>query len=535
MSIAGLNVSSYARFLTPCHRKISALAGSLLVAALTVSSPTIADADADADKEALKSPSSSSTPTPTPKEFSSTQQGSFNGKRLNYTARAGETFLLDRNGEPTASIFSFDYLGRDGGKNRPVTFVWNGGPGSASLWLHMGTFGPKRVVVPSDAKHAGAPPFPIVDAAETILDVTDLVFIDPVGTGYSRALGEHHGKEFWGLNEDAESMAAFIKRWLSQNKRWNSPRFLLGESFGTTRAARVAELLESEYNVALNGLVFISQALDYAGSSPYIPDNLISHVTYVPTMAATAYYHGRVDAGDLTLEEWVQASREFAVERYLPALFKGNTLSEEEFAAVRDELAKFTGLTPDYVEKAGLRVRGNRFAKELLRNEGLTVGMLDARYIGDPVDDLTDRPENDAASNAISGAYYAGLLSYLQSDLGVNWDRDYLSPADPELSEHWNWNPEGREANWEPHWVNTAHSLVAAFETNPNLKVLVASGYYDLVTPFFDAEYTLNRHGIARGRIQYRYYGGGHMMYVNEEARLELLRDVRAFIRDQLD
>lgn len=482
-----------------------------------------------ADKEDV-----SASIIPAPVEFISEHQGSFNGKTIKYAARAGETQLLDPKGAPKASIFSFDYVALNDGRDRPVTFVWNGGPGSASLWLHMGTFGPKRVEVPSDATHAGAAPYPIVDSSETILDVTDLVFIDPVGTGYSRALGEHHGKEFWGLNEDAESMAAFIKQWLSKNKRWNSPKFLLGESFGTTRAAVVAELLETEYNVALNGLVFISQALDYAGSSPYIADNLISHVTYVPTMAATAFYHKRVDSGDMSLQDWVQASREFATNRYLPALFKGNTLSEQDYLAVRDELAHVTGLSAEYVDRAGLRVRGNRFAKELLRDEGKTVGMLDGRYIGDPVDDLTARPDNDAASQAISGAYFAGLHSYMQNDLGVDWDRSYLSPADPELGEHWNWNPEGREASWEPHWVNTTPSLVAAFEANPGLRVLVASGYYDLVTPFFDAEFTLNRHGIPSGRIDYRYYGGGHMMYVNEDARLALLQDVRRFLENSV-
>ena len=465
--------------------------------------------------------------------FETQHRATFNGRTLAYRARAGETYLRDGAGEATASIFSFDYI-VDSDKPRPVTFVWNGGPGSASLWLHMGSLVPKRVVVPSDAEHAGPPPYPVIDAPETILDVTDLVFVDPVGTGFSRALGEHEGKEFWGLTEDAESMASFIRQWLTEHGRWNSPRFLLGESFGTTRAAAVAELLEDEYMTSLNGLIFVSQALNYAGSSPYIPNNLISHVTYLPTMAATAHYHGRVDTGGLSLEEWVQQARDFATDELLPALWRGNTLSSEDRNRVRDGLVRFTGLSPEYVERANLRVSGFRFAKELLRSEGKAIGRNDARYVMDPADDLPASVSGDASSHAISGAYKAALLSYLRDDLKVTWNRAYLAPADPELSDAWNWNPEGREASWEPFWVDTTPALVTALEVNPSLKVLVASGYYDLVTPFFDAEYTLNRYNIPKGRIDYRYYGGGHMMYLNEDARLAFLKDVRGFIQGQL-
>ena len=470
---------------------------------------------------------------PEPTEFVSEHRGTFNGRSMSYQVRAGETYLKDAEGEPSGAIFSFDYIGQPGDSNRPVTFVWNGGPGSASLWLHMGSLGPKRVVVPSNAEHAGAPPFPIIDAPETILDVTDLVFVDPVGTGYSRTLGDHEGKEFWGLNEDAESIAQFIRRWLTANGRWNSPRFLLGESFGTTRAAAVAELLEDEHMVALNGLIFVSQALNYAGSTPYVSDNLISHVTYLPTMAATAYYHERVDADGMSLEEWVQAARDFATDELLPALWRGNTLPQEDRDRVRDGLVKFTGLSAEYVERANLRVNGFRFAKELLRDEGKAVGRNDARYTMDPVDDLPASVSGDASSNAISGAYKAGLLTYLRDDLNIDWDRAYLSPSDPKLGDEWNWNPNGRESSWEPHWVDTTPALVKALEVNPSLKVLVQSGYYDLITPFFDAEYTLNRYGIPEGRIEYTYYGGGHMMYLNEDARQAFLKDIRAFIEAQ--
>jgi len=474
---------------------------------------------------------------PEPTEFVTTHQGRFNGQTLRYRVRAGETYLRDSEGKPKASIFSFDYLktGDDGGSVRPVTFLWNGGPGSASLWLHMGSFGPRRVSVPSDAGHAGAPPYPILAAPETILDVTDLVFVDPVGTGYSRALGEHEGKEFWGLSEDAHSMAEFIREWITANERWNSPRFLLGESFGTTRAAAVADLLESDaFMIGLNGLVFISQALDYTGSTPYVRDNLIAHITYLPTMSAAAWYHDKVTPRPESLESFLDESRNFATRELLPALFQGNALDAAERDRIRDRLAYFTGLSPEYVERSNLRVQGHRFAKELLRDRGVTIGLLDARYVKDEIDDLAADPEGDATDSAVSSAFKATLMHYMRAELGVRWDREYLAPADEELSSNWRWRTVPDDQAWEPMPVNTARDLSAALRNNPTLRVLVASGYYDLVTPFFDAEYTLRRHDIPADRIEYRYYGGGHMMYVNEPSRTRLLDDTRRFIQSQL-
>lgn len=469
-----------------------------------------------------------------PTVFLSEHSSTFNGDTLSYQARAGETYLRDADGEPRGSIFSFDYLALDDDKDRPVTFVWNGGPGSASLWLHMGTFGPKRVVVPSDAAHAGAPPYPVVDSSETILDVTDLVFVDPVGTGFSRALGDHESTEFWGLNEDAESITAFIKTWLTANGRWNSPKFLLGESFGTTRAAAVAKRLEDKHNIGLNGVLFISQALDYAGSTPYVRDNIISYVTYLPTMAAAAWYHDRVDKSGMEFEAFLQAARDFAIDELLPALFRGNTLDAASRERVRDGLVRFTGLAPDYVERADLRINGFRFAGELLRDQGKALGLADARYLSDPVDELAARPEGDAASEGISAAFTAALMSYMREELGVDWERDYLVPADPELSDNWNWSLKEPGKTWEPHWVNTARDLARALEVNPSLRVFVGSGYHDLVTPFFDAEFTLTRHGIGAERVDFRFYHGGHMMYVHEPSRKALLEDVRAFLTDAL-
>ncbi|MEM7280065.1 MAG: serine carboxypeptidase [Pseudomonadota bacterium] len=477
----------------------------------------------------------SADPIPEARQFVSTHSSRFNGERIDYRVTAGETYLLDKKDKPKATIFTFAYSKTNMAENevRPVTFVWNGGPGSASLWLHMGTFGPKRVSLPSDAKHPGPPPYPIVGAPETILDVTDLVFVDPVGTGYSRALGTHKPKEFWGLNEDAQSMAEFIQTWVTANGRWNSPRFLLGESFGTTRAAKVAHILESDLMMGLNGLIFVSQALDYTGSSPYIDHNLVAYITYVPTMAATAAYHSKINPPPDNLETFVQQSREFSTDELLPALFKGNTLSRDEFVRVRDRLAYFTGLSTEYVERANLRINAFRFAKELLRDQGLGVGLLDGRYTGKEIDQLSANLASDSSSDAISSAFKSALLHYIRADLGVDWERTYLAPADENLSSQWRYRtvPDGQ--SWEPQPVNTAPDLANALRINPSLNVLVANGYYDLVTPFFDAEYTLNRHGIDSNRVDYTYYGGGHMMYVNEPSRTQLLDDVREFIVKQ--
>lgn len=469
------------------------------------------------------------------RQFISKHKGHFNGKNINYTVTAEETYLRDKNGKETASIFTFAYTKNQSNKNevRPVTFIWNGGPGSSSTWLHMGVFGPKRVQVPSDAKFPGAAPYPILNAPESILDVSDLVFIDPVGTGFSRALGQHKGKEFWGLKQDATSMAAFIRTWITNKGRWNSPRFLLGESYGTTRAAAVAKILENDLSINLNGIIFISQALDYQGSTPYVRDNIISHITYLPTMAAAALHHGKITPKPENLTTFLSEARAFATDELMPALFKGNTLNNATRNHIRDRLVHFTGLSPSYVERANLRIQGFHFAKELLRDDGLSIGLLDARYTLDEADDLKARPDHDA-SLAVASAFNAGLMSYMRSDLGVDWNRTYLAPADDELSSQWSWRTAPKNKAWEPTYVNTAHDLSKALRINPKLKVFVASGYYDLVTPFFDAEYTLNRHDIKSEQIQYEYYHGGHMMYVNEPTRVKLLNDTRTFILQQI-
>jgi carboxypeptidase C (cathepsin A) len=472
-------------------------------------------------------------PIPDAQAFVTQHQGTFGGTSVRYTARAGESYLEDADGEPKASFFTFAYT-KDGvtdPRERPVTFIWNGGPGSASMWLHMGTFGPTRISVPSDASDAGAPPYPLVDNTETILDVTDMVFVDPVGTGFSRALGKHEGKEFWGLDQDANAMAEFIQDWITENGRWNSPKFLIGESFGTTRAAAVADILEGRRSISLNGIVMISQALDYTGSTP-VDDNFIAYITYLPTMAATAAYHGKVSPAPTDLEAFVQEARDFATDELAPALLRGSSLDETTHAHVRDRLAYFTGLDPAFIDRADLRVTGRKFSKELLRDRGLATGFLDARYTRDDIDDNGASAEGDAAGDAIDAAFTTAINEYMRTSLEVRMDRPYGRASG--LGSQWDWKPASAGGGWEPKYVNVAPRLSRALRRNADLYVMVAAGYYDMITPFFDAEYTFRRHSILKDRIRYKYYEAGHMMYVHDPDRSRLLTDVRAFLTESL-
>lgn len=475
-------------------------------------------------------------PTPDPKRFITKHECLCGGETLKYTATAAEMFLRNDKNEATAAIWSTTYT-REGTAtpaDRPVMFVFNGGPGSASVWLHMGMFGPKIVQVPSDAEtDDGASPYKLVDNPYCLLDLTDLVFIDPVGTGFSKVMGPGKVEDFWGLNEDATSIARFIRQWITEYKRWNAPKFIAGESFGTTRAAAVADVLSGGgQNMALNGLVLISQALDYTGSTP-THDNLIANVTYLPTMAATAWYHGKAGSGK-TLVDFVQEARTFASDEYLPALFKGNLLTPEQQTQIADRLAYFLGLDRTYILRSDLRVLVYRFRKELLRDKGLTVGGLDGRYTQSEPDQAAESPTlGDAASNAISSAYTAALNAYIASNLQVTMDQPYLT-SNSGLFGKWNWRTVPPDQGWEPAYVNTARQLSNALRVNKDLRVLVANGYYDLVTPFFDAEYTFARHGILPDRVDMKYYEAGHMMYVHRPDLERLATDVRLFLADRL-
>ena len=507
--------------------KMRALLMAMVMAAATPAFAETGTNKTDADKaEAAK-------PVPDPVMFKTTHTGTFGREKIAYTVEAGETYIKGEDGEPAASIFTTSYIREKAGSARPVTFIFNGGPGSASVWLHLGLLGPKRVQVASDADaDDGAAPYSLVDNPLSILDVTDLVFIDPVGTGYSRAIGKGENKDYWSAAGDTSSISEFIRIWITTHKRWNAPKYLIGESFGTTRAAYIAdELTTGDVDIALNGIVLISQALDYEGSTS-VHDNMYSYITYLPSMAATAQYHGKAGLG-IPQAEFLAEARAFARDEYGPALMKGDRLSAEERAHVRDRLAYFTGLDPAYIETSDLRILMHRFQKELLRDKGVALGRLDGRYLGDEADDIAETPAADVASYAISSAYSALLNQYLSTDLNVEMDRPYMVSSEA-AGEAWNFRdvPEGEY--WEPRYLNVGRQLTTAMRRNTALKVLVANGYYDMITPFFDAEVTFARYGIPQDRVAMTYYQGGHMMYLNEGALEAISSDIRAFYEGKL-
>ena len=472
------------------------------------------------------------TPKPIPeaKSFVTKHQGVFGGKTIDYTTTAKETFLTNKKGDSIATFWSVAYTKTLMGDvtKRPVTFVFNGGPGSASMWLHMGFFGPKIVQVDSDAKNDdGAAPYNLVRNENGLLDITDLVFIDPVGTGYSRLVGKGEGKDFYGLKEDVDSFAQFIRKWVTENERWFSPKYLAGESYGTTRAAALGKALEgSGQNMALNGMILISQALDYAGSTSE-PNNITSFITYLPSMAATAWYHKKAGQSK-TLERFTQECRDFTYNTYVPALYKGNLLNDEEKNAIAEKLAYFTGLDKTYILRSNLRILMGRFQKQLLLDKGLAIGRLDGRFMGDEEDKVSEKPHlGDAASYQISAAYTASLNHYFASELKIKMDRPYITSGG---GSNWRWRTVPDTQYWEPMPVNTAPDLGETMRRNTAMKVMVASGYYDLITPFFDAEYTFDRNGIVKERVQMKYYEAGHMMYTHEPDLIKLSKDIREFI-----
>ena len=460
-----------------------------------------------------------------PQVVKSQHQGVFGGTRMRYSATVADTIISNKDGVAEAAVVTTAYVKEPRDPGRPVTFLFNGGPGSGSVWLMMGAFGPKRVAIPSDARDDGAPPYPILDNPDSLLDVTDLVFIDPPGTGFSHLIGKADPKDYYGVTQDAKVVAEVIRRWLGDNGRWNSPKYLGGESYGTTRSAAVAnQLMASTYNdVALNGIILISTVLDFGAGSD-APGNELSYITNLPSMAVTASFHGKGIDGNA--EAVAAEARRWAIGPYASALLKGQALIGAERNAIRKELARFTGLSETYLEQADLRVSPDRFYKQLLRDRGLTVGRLDSRYTGKDFDSAGESPDNDPSFYGIDAGYTAAVNSWLRDGLGYKTSREYQSIGN--IGRDWDWRIGGRDAN---AYLNVTPYIGKALRENSGLKVLVAQGYYDFATPFFAAEYALSRTGIPQDRIRYTYYGSGHMMYVRDEDRRQLSADVRSFIR----
>lgn len=457
------------------------------------------------------------------------------GRRVRYRATTGLLLLREEASEdgksqghvPRARVFITAYTREDVDNlaERPITFAFNGGPGSSSVWLHLGVLGPRRVALADDGSALPAP-YRLVDNEYSLLDQTDLVFIDPVSTGYSRAVEGGKPADYHGYQADLESVAEVIRLWLSRSGRWRSPKYLAGESYGTTRAAGLAAHLQQRHGIYPDGLMLLSSVLDFS-TIRFDVGNDLPPLLYLPSFAATAWYHGQLEAElqQLPLPELLREVEEFSYERYAPALLKGQRLSTSEFEELAAQLARYLGVSADFVTNNNLRVDIARFCKELLRGRRRTVGRLDSRFTGFDRDAGGERNEYDPSYAEIQAPFTAVLNDYLRSELEFESDLPYEIIA--ELYRSWKFT------EFENRYVNTAESLRLAMSLNPRLKVHVASGYYDLATPYFATEYTLDHLGIEpelRGNISTSYYEAGHMMYVQLESLKKLKEELSTFL-----
>ena len=455
-----------------------------------------------------------------------------NGKLVNYTATPGTLTIRNDEGEPIASMFYVAYVAdrAKGAPERPVTFAYNGGPGSSSMWLHMGSIGPVYV----ETRTAGAQPnapFPIGENHNTILDHSDIVFLDAIGTGLSRPIGKSKGPEFWGVDQDIDAYARGIMRYLTINNRWNSPKFLFGESYGTLRSAGLAYALQDR-GVQMNGVVLLSSILNYGVRQPGY-DQI--YITYLPSYAATAWYHNRLQNRPAALEPFLTQVREWARGPYAVALQKGSDLSADERQAIAQQLSAYTGLSVHYILQADLRIDLARFRKELLRDQDKTIGRLDARFTGEDVDTAGEDPEYDPADTSLSGPYIGALNSYLFGTLGYKTKLTYRPNYYVAIGgSHWDQKHKAPGQRQGPMALaDTALDLSQAMRQNPNLKVMSLNGYYDMATPFFGAEFDLKHMQIApelRKNLSFHYYESGHMVYVNPDVRPQFRSDIDAFI-----
>lgn len=468
------------------------------------------------------------------------------GKSVPYTATAGELVILKQNEAPGAAMFFVAYTRDDvrDRASRPLTFCFNGGPGSSTVWLHLGGLGPKRVAMDDEGRPTD-PPYGLVDSEFSILDITDLVFVDAVSTGFSRPLSGENGNQFHGVQEDAAAFAEFIRAYLTRFERWDSPKYLLGESYGTTRAAALSGVLQGRtYGIFLNGIVLVSSVLDF-GTLTFAPGSPLAYILFLPHYTATAWYHKRLPADLLAkpVSEVLIQAREFAFKEYAPALLKGNLLEGTAYEAVAARTAAFTGLSADYIKRANLRVRHDRFVKELLRDKRLVVGRLDSRFTGLEADAAAETYESDPSSSLIMGAFATRLNHYVTTVLKFRkdipyavygnvypWNYSLLPSAWPGRQSQ----QQAAAASSRQAPLNVAETLRRSLADNSGLRIFSANGYYDGATPFFGTEYTFAQVGLAgefKDRVKFGYYEAGHMMYIHKPSLMRLKRDLAAFIR----
>ncbi|WP_233835704.1 S10 family peptidase [Paraburkholderia sp. ZP32-5] len=489
--------------------------------------------DTKARTEAADTPphsDNSSTPAvPVPPETASVTSHSLrlDGRKLDYTATAGNLLLHDgKTGAANASVFYVAYtVPTKTPSTRPITFLFNGGPGAGSVFLMMGSFGPKRVRTSSPANTPPAP-YTLDDNPDSLLDTTDLVFIDAVGAGLSKPVGHGTGKDFWGVDQDLRAFAQFIDRYLTMNQRWNSPKYLLGESYGTARAAMLAYEL-GQRNIALNGVILMSSVLD---SSAFSPGSDFKSESYLPSFAAIAWYHDKITPKPANLAAFLDDARAFARGPYAQALAQGDALPADQRDAIAARIAYFTGLDVGFVKRNRLRLYPGRFRSELLRDQSRSVGRYDARFEGIDYDDSSEHPDFDASVNSVSNAFNASLHQYLAEDLHFIPTEPYKVFNDEALTQ-WDW----KHREWWGERLQlpyAAGDLAEAMRQNPQLRVMSLNGYFDLATPFYATEYALAHLGIdgpLRENVRLAYYPTGHMIYLDDAALHALKRDLVSF------
>ena len=473
-------------------------------------------------------------PTPEDNIVQTTHTLTIGGKQIHYTATTGTIVLKvesekeDKSeGEKAkASIFFVAYTKNDvvDTETRPITFAFNGGPGSSSVWLHLGLLGPKRVHM--DDTTLLPPPYKLVENEYSLLDVTDLVFIDPVSTGFSRAVPGEKPKDFHNFTKDIESVGDFIRLYTTRYQRWNSPKFLAGESYGTTRSAGLSGYLQTRHGMYLNGIMLISSILNFQ-TAQFTNGNDLPYILFLPTYAATAWYHKQLDADlQADLQATLAEVEAFALGEYATALMQGSALPTEERQTIAAKLARYTGLSAAYIERTNLRIEIMRFTKELLREQGLTTGRLDTRFTGVDKDTAGERFEFDPSYAAIQGPYTAVLNDYMRRDL--NFENDLPYEILKGLYQTWSYN------TFENQFVDVAETLRQAMSINPHLKVFVANGYYDLATPYLATRYTFTHLGLdasLQQNYEMTYYEAGHMMYVHLPSMAQLKEDMAQFVK----
>jgi carboxypeptidase C (cathepsin A) len=545
--------------------KVSALligaVASLAVASLAVAAGAANAPDKKPDSEPEKSDGGKFEPFK-PEAVTSTGNVNIGGQAVAYQAVAG-TFVVhpkdwddvprdpkadkggaapgddsaDKNPTAEASMFYVAYF-KNGGGQRPVTFLYNGGPGSATMWLHMGAFGPRRIVTPSDV-HTPAAPYSLVNNSFSLLDVSDLVFIDAPGTGFSRIAGKDKEKAFFGVDQDAYAFAEFISQFLSKYGRWNSPKYLFGESYGTPRSAVLINQLEADRSIDFNGVILLSQILNFDLSPDRPTGNPgvdVAYQTVLPTYAATAWYHHKLPGERKSLEALLAEVEQFAMGDYARALAAGSDLREPERSAIADKLRQYTGLPVEYILKADLRIDGGEFSQNLRGDDGLTTGRLDSRFSGPDLDPLSQRAGYDPQAAALSSAYVSAFNDYARKDLRYG-EGKMFKPSIPTFRT-WNFQHQLPGQAGQPltsrQGSNVMPDLANAMKVNPNLKIQLHAGYFDLATPFYQGVYEMHHLPIPenlQGNIEYKFYDSGHMVYAKDASLKQLHDNVAGFIR----